>query len=50
MKAKQHAQGINTLEGYEFDCANVSGDSFVNMKDYIALKQHAQGINLLWEN
>ena len=47
-RANAHAKGVNTLTGYELDCANVNGDSKVNTVDVGRLNAHAKGVTKLW--
>ncbi len=47
--ANSHAKGVKTLEGYEFDCANVKNtDAEVTTADVGMINSHAKGVKTLW--
>lgn len=47
-KALRHVKKTATLEGYEFDCANVDGNDKLNVQDYSKLLRHVKKTALLW--
>ena len=48
-RANSHARGKSTLEGYEFDCADVTGtDKTVTTADTGKINSHARGKSKLW--
>lgn len=48
-RVKSHINKTNTMTGYEFDCANTSGDKSVNAKDYAQIKAHINKTKFLWQ-
>ena len=45
--ANAHAKKVSTLEGYQFDCANVNGDARITISDVGLLNAHAKKTSLL---
>ena len=48
LKARQHAQSLQLLNGYDFECADINNDGRIVLIDYLRIKQHAQNISKLW--
>jgi len=43
-----HVRGTTTLSGYEFLCADVTGDGKVKIGDYSKVLGHVRGTSSLW--
>ncbi len=48
LRAKSHIKGINSLEDYDYDCANVDENDKLNAADLLQMKAHVKGVNKLW--
>ena len=46
--ANSHAKGVNLLEGYKFDCANVKVDEVISTADVGMINSHAKSVKSLW--
>ena len=47
-RANACAKGVNTLTGYDFECADINGDGKVNTMDVARMNAHAKGVSTLW--
>ncbi len=47
--ANSHAKGVNLLEGYKFDCADVRIDGTISTADVGMINSHAKGVKSLWD-
>ena len=46
-KANAHAKKTKFLDGYEFECADISGDGTINISDVGKMNAHAKKTVLL---